>query len=132
MGVANYFRKKASSQITFSTTINQDSDLVTVLYISLLPLHVTISVLSMLTLHWKFLAFFLIDLKHLIEFGMMVSFIKPKVTGMTVTSLKLIKSLLNNRCQMVVLNGQSLVSKSVRAGAPQGSVLGPLFFPRSY
>ena len=41
---------------------------------------------------------------------------------------KLIKSFLNNRCQRLVLNGQSLVWKSVTAGTPQVSVLGPLFF----
>ena len=35
---------------------------------------------------------------------------------------------LNNRCQRVVLNGQSSVWKSVKAGVPQSSVLGPLFF----
>ena len=41
---------------------------------------------------------------------------------------KLIKSFLNNRCQPVVLTSQSLVWKLVRARAPQGSVLGQLFF----
>ena len=35
---------------------------------------------------------------------------------------------LNNRCQRVALNGQSSDWKSVTAGVPQGSVLGPLFF----
>ena len=42
--------------------------------------------------------------------------------------IKLIKSFLNNRCQRVVLNGQSSVWKLVTAGVSQGSVLGPLFF----
>ena len=36
--------------------------------------------------------------------------------------------MLNNRCQWVVLDGQSSAWKSVTAGVPQGSVLGPLFF----
>ena len=36
--------------------------------------------------------------------------------------------LLNNRCQGVAFNGQSSVWKSVTAGVPQDSVLGPLFF----
>ena len=40
---------------------------------------------------------------------------------------KLIKSFLHNRCQQVILNGPSSVSKLVTAGIPQGSVLGPLF-----
>ena len=40
----------------------------------------------------------------------------------------LIKSVLKNRCQRVVLHGQSSVWKLVTTGVPQGSVLGPLFF----
>ena len=53
---------------------------------------------------------------------------KLKSNGNEGNLFKLIKSFLNNRCQPVVLNSQSLVWKLVRAGAPQGSVLGPLFF----
>ena len=49
-------------------------------------------------------------------------------TGIDGNLFKLIKSLLNNRCQRVVLDAQSSVWKSVTAGVPQGSVLGQLFF----
>ena len=80
----------SSIKITFSTTSNQDSDIMTLAYISLLPLHITFSVLLMLTLHWKFTAFSLFCLKHSIEFGMMVSFINSKVMELTVTSLNLL------------------------------------------
>ena len=38
------------------------------------------------------------------------------------------KSFLNNRCQRVVLKGQSSDWKLVTAGVPQDLVLGPLFF----
>ena len=40
----------------------------------------------------------------------------------------MIESFLHNRRQRVVLNGQSSSWLSVRAGVPQGSVSGPLFF----
>ena len=40
----------------------------------------------------------------------------------------LIKSFLRNRHQRVVLNGQSSKWSSIKAGVPQGSVLGPLLF----
>ena len=53
---------------------------------------------------------------------------KLKSNGTDGNLFKLIKSFLNNRCQRVVLNGQSSVWKSIAAGVPQGSVLGPLFF----
>ena len=40
----------------------------------------------------------------------------------------LISSFLRNRQQRVVLNGQSSKWSSIKAGDPQGSILGPLFF----
>ena len=80
----------SSLKIIFSTTINQDSGLMTLAYIILLPLHKTFSVLLMLTLYWKFVAFSLIYLKHSIEFGMKASFINSKIMELTVTSLNLL------------------------------------------
>ena len=60
-------------KITFSTTTNQDSGLMTLANIRFLPLHIRFSVLLMLNLHWKFLAFSSIYLKHLIEFDIPTS-----------------------------------------------------------
>ena len=40
----------------------------------------------------------------------------------------LIESFLNNRYQLVLLNGQSSEWLPIKAGVPQGSILGPLFF----
>ena len=42
--------------------------------------------------------------------------------------IKLVESFLSNRHQLVVLNGQASSWANVKAGFPQGSVLGPLFF----
>ena len=53
---------------------------------------------------------------------------KLKSNGIGGNLFKLIKSFLNNRCQRVVLNGQSSVWKSLTAGVPQGSVISSLFF----
>ena len=53
---------------------------------------------------------------------------KLNSNGIDGNLFKLSKSFLNNRCQRVVLNGQSSVRKWVTAGVPQGSVLRPLFF----
>ena len=53
---------------------------------------------------------------------------KLKSNGIDGNLFKLIESLLNNRCQRVVLNDQSSVWKLVTGGVPQGSVLSPLFF----
>ena len=53
---------------------------------------------------------------------------KLKSNGTYGNLFKLIKSILNNRCQRSFVNGQSSVWKSFTAGVPQGSVLGQLFF----
>ena len=71
-------------KIIFPTRTNQVSDLVTLAYISLLPLRITFIVYSILTSHWKFVTFSLIYLKHLIEFGMMVSFITSRLMELSV------------------------------------------------
>ena len=115
----------SSIKITFSTTTNQDSDLVTLAYISLLQLHITFSVFSMVILHWMVVAFSLIYFDRVWHDGLLY---KVKSNGIDSNLFKLIKSLLNNRSQRVVLNGQSSVWKSVTAGVLQGSVIGPLFF----
>ena len=53
---------------------------------------------------------------------------KLKSMGISDALLELIKSFLTNRFQRVVLNGQTLEWLSVKAGVPQGLILGPLFF----
>ena len=42
--------------------------------------------------------------------------------------LELIKNLLSNRFQRVVLNGKTSNWEKINAGVSQGSILGPLFF----
>ena len=61
--------------------------------------------------------------------GLLYKLKNNKING---NALKLIKSFLHNRCLRVVLNGQSSSLRSIKAGLPQGSVLGPLFFSHLY
>ena len=42
--------------------------------------------------------------------------------------LNLMESFLSERCQRVLLNGQSSEWASIKTGVPQGSILGPLLF----
>ena len=42
--------------------------------------------------------------------------------------LNLMESFLSESCQRVLLNGQSSERASIKAGGPQGSILGPLLF----
>ena len=53
---------------------------------------------------------------------------KLKSMGISDALLELIKSFLAKRFQRVVLNGQTLERLPVKAGVPQGLILGPLFF----
>ena len=48
--------------------------------------------------------------------------------GISGDLLALIQSFLSDRKQRVVLNGKGSQWSTISAGAPQGSVLGPLFF----
>ena len=53
---------------------------------------------------------------------------KKKCIGVKGDLLALIESFLFKRQQRVVLNGQESKWLTIKAGAPQGSILGPLFF----
>ena len=53
---------------------------------------------------------------------------KLKCMGINGNLLKLVESFLSNRYQRVVLSGQASSWAEIRAGVPQGSILGPLFF----
>ena len=55
-------------------------------------------------------------------------FCKLKAAGVTSTALKWFQSYLSNRKQRVVLPGVLSDWKSIKAGVPQGSILGPLLF----
>ena len=48
--------------------------------------------------------------------------------GFSDSLLKLIQSFLSNKFQRVLLNGQTSGWLPVKAGVPQGSILGSLFF----
>ena len=53
---------------------------------------------------------------------------KLKANGVEGKLLNLIESFLNERYQRVLLNGQYSEWEKIRAGVPQGSILGPLLF----
>ena len=48
--------------------------------------------------------------------------------GIDENFLKIVESLLSNRSQRDVLNGQASFWADLKAGVSQGSILGPLFF----
>ena len=53
---------------------------------------------------------------------------KLELMGISGDLLNLMESFVSERFQIVLLNGQSSVWASVKAGVPQGSILGPLLF----
>ena len=53
---------------------------------------------------------------------------KLKSTGVSDSLLSLIESFLQNIFQRVPLNGQTSEWLPIKAGVPQGSILGPIFF----
>ena len=53
---------------------------------------------------------------------------KLRATGIEGNLIKLIESFLSDRYQRVILNGQCSSWEKIKAGVPQGSILGPLLF----
>ena len=53
---------------------------------------------------------------------------KLESMGISGNFLNLMESVLSEKFQRVLLNGQSSIWASITAGVPQGSVLGPLLF----
>ena len=66
-----------------------------------------------------------INQKHLVMFGTMDSFVN--YNGVSGILLKLIIIFLDRGKQRAVLNGQYSSLASVKAGVPQGLILGPPF-----
>ena len=66
--------------------------------------------------------------KLLIKSGMLDRFTKLRQNGMRGYLINILNDLLTNRKQRVVLNGQCWSCVDIRAGVPQGSILGPLSF----
>ena len=75
-----------------------------------------------LKMDMKFKVYFLTYERHLIRFGMKVS----SLNGISRKLLCLVKDLLSDRKQRVVLNGKCLSWMDVHAGIPRGSIIGPL------
>ena len=82
--------------------------------------------INLLMINMKLELFSLIYQKHLIKFGTMDLFIKQN--GVSGELLNLIIDFLVARKQRVVLNGQYSSWAIVKAGYPQGSILGSRFF----
>ncbi len=70
----------------------------------------------------------LLDLQKADTVDHSILLLKVKVMGFSNMACKWIKSYLENRCQIVDLNGVILDCLAISYGIPQGSVLGPLLF----